>query len=120
MVFLQKESPMPVPFFFVVKQPLKSLSITSGEAPPAVSLTVIKLKSRDFNLITVKDTAGGASPEVIDKLFSGYFTTKKNGTGIGLSFCKKTMKNFGGDITCHNVYGKYIEFVLSFPKIKNL
>lgn len=69
------------------------------------------------NLIRVRDTAGGAPPEIISHFFTGYFTTKKNGTGIGLAFAKKTMNNFGGDITCQSVYGDYMEFILSFPKM---
>jgi C4-dicarboxylate-specific signal transduction histidine kinase len=68
------------------------------------------------NLLYVKDTAGAAPSEVVEHLFDGYKTTKKGGTGIGLSFSKRTMTDFGGDITCHSEYPNYIEFVLSFPK----
>lgn len=72
----------------------------------------------NMNLIKIKDTAGGASPEVVSNLFNGYFTTKKEGTGIGLAFCKKTMQNFGGDLIYENNYGQCIEFILCFPKIE--
>ena len=67
------------------------------------------------NIIRFKDTAGGAAPEIVDNLFAGYRTTKEKGTGVGLAFCKITMENFGGSISCHSVYGEHIEFVLSFP-----
>ncbi|MDP3706250.1 MAG: PAS domain-containing sensor histidine kinase [Legionellaceae bacterium] len=73
----------------------------------------------DSNTIKVKDTAGGASSEAVTHFFDGYFTTKKEGTGIGLAFCKKTMQIFGGDIMCNNIYGENIEFILSFPRIKD-
>jgi signal transduction histidine kinase len=73
----------------------------------------------EMNLLRVKDTAGGASPEIVNTLFEGFKTTKKEGTGVGLGFCKLTMESFGGDITCHSVEGDYIEFVLSFPKVIN-
>lgn len=72
-------------------------------------------KEENFNLIKVKDTAGGAPPEVVSNFFKGYFTTKKNGTGIGLAFCKQTMLSFGGDIICHSIYGESMEFILKFP-----
>lgn len=72
-------------------------------------------KTENANLLHFKDTAGGAEPEIIEKIFSGYQTTKKEGTGIGLSFCKLTMQSFGGDIICHSVLGDYIQFTLSFP-----
>jgi PAS domain S-box-containing protein len=69
------------------------------------------------NLISVKDTAGGVAPELIDNIFTGYFTTKKQGTGIGLTFCRETMKSFGGELTCNNVYGESVEFILEFPPV---
>ncbi|MFN7096059.1 MAG: sensor histidine kinase [Gammaproteobacteria bacterium] len=69
------------------------------------------------NLLHFKDTAGGASAIVIASMFQGYQTTKKEGTGVGLSFSKLAMKDFGGDITCESVEGDYIEFILSFPKL---
>lgn len=72
-------------------------------------------KGEDYNLLRIKDTAGGASPEIVSNFFNGYFTTKKNGTGIGLAFCKKTMVSFGGDIVCHSVDGESMEFILKFP-----
>lgn len=71
----------------------------------------------DKNILRVRDTAGGAPPHVMQNLFAGYQTTKKEGTGVGLAFCKMMMNFFGGDITCHTVYGDYMEFVLIFPKV---
>jgi C4-dicarboxylate-specific signal transduction histidine kinase len=72
-------------------------------------------KEEGFNVIRVKDTAGGAPPEIASQFFNGYFTTKKNGTGIGLAFCKKTMLSFGGEIVCNSLYGESMEFILKFP-----
>ncbi|MFN7096776.1 MAG: ATP-binding protein [Gammaproteobacteria bacterium] len=74
-------------------------------------------QNEKFNLLRYKDTAGGATSEIVSRLFDGYKTTKKSGTGVGLAFCKLTMQSFKGDITCHSVDGDYIEFILSFPKI---
>jgi PAS domain S-box-containing protein len=75
-------------------------------------------EGEDFDTIRVKDTAGGASDEIINDIFHGYKTTKKKGTGIGLAFCKLTMKSFGGDIICRSIEGDCIEFTLQFPKLK--
>ena len=80
-------------------------------------ITLTTKKAEDKNLLIVKDTAGGAPPEVVDNLFKEFFTTKKDGSGIGLAFCKKMMENFGGDLTCNSVLGESMEFILSFPKI---
>lgn len=79
-------------------------------------ITITTKEVEDKNLLIIKDTAGGASPEIVENIFKEFFTTKKDGTGIGLAFCKKMMQSFGGDLTCHSVFGEYIEFTLSFPK----
>ncbi|MCR9192842.1 MAG: HAMP domain-containing histidine kinase, partial [Gammaproteobacteria bacterium] len=82
-------------------------------------ITITTKETENANLLIVKDTAGGASPEVVENMFKEFFTTKKDGAGIGLPFCKKMMLNFGGDLTCRSISGDSIEFILSFPKITN-
>jgi two-component system, CAI-1 autoinducer sensor kinase/phosphatase CqsS len=68
------------------------------------------------NKVFVKDTGPGVSKENIGKLFDPFFTSgRKGGTGLGLAFCKRVMRSFGGDITCNSVHGEFTEFVLSFP-----
>jgi len=82
-------------------------------------ITISTQETTDNNLIIIKDTGGGAPPEIIEKFFEGFYTTKINGTGIGLAFCKRTMLSFGGDLTYVSNYGESMEFILSFPKVKN-
>lgn len=76
-------------------------------------------EKNNVNLITVKDTAGGVEPDIEHKIFDDYFTTKKGGTGIGLSSARRLMANFGGELTFVNVPGDSIEFILSFPKVSD-
>lgn len=78
---------------------------------------IVHEKSDNINTVRFKDTAGGAPPEIVTHLFDGYRTSKKEGTGIGLAFCKITLNSIGGNITCNSVYGDYIEFILTFPTI---
>ena len=80
-------------------------------------ITITTKETEENNLLIVKDAAGGAPPEVLDNLFKEFFTTKKEGSGIGLVFCKKMIHNFGGDLTYNSVLGESMEFILSFPKI---
>ena len=57
------------------------------------------MDSKEWNVIYVHDTGPGIPPEIIPKLFNDFFTSgKKDGTGLGLSFCKRNMKIFDGDI----------------------
>lgn len=80
-------------------------------------ITITTKEAGDKNILIIKDTGGGAPPEVVENFFKDFFTTKKGGTGIGLAFCKRIMHNFGGDITFHSNFGESIEFILSFPKV---
>ncbi len=71
-----------------------------------------------FNRVCVRDTGPGVPPENLDKLFDPFFTAgKKGGTGLGLAYCKRVMRSFGGEITCESVHGEYTEFVLAFPAV---
>lgn len=52
------------------------------------------------------------------RLFEAYMTSgKKGGTELGLSYCKRIMKEFGGDITCQSILGEFTEFTMTFPTI---
>ena len=72
----------------------------------------------EYNVIYVNDTGPGIPPHIIPKLFGDFYTSgKKEGTGLGLSFCKRNMQMFGGDIICESEFGKWTRFSLLFPKL---
>lgn len=72
------------------------------------------------NALHIRDTAFGIQSQDLGKVFTKFFTTEKNGTGLGLSFCKTVMQDFGGDMTCESEYGIFTQFNLFFPKIDEL
>ena len=78
-----------------------------------------KYKGKLYNVIYVKDiNSPGIKPELISKLFDDFYTVgKKEGTGLGLSFCKRNMNLFGGDIICESEVGKWTKFSLLFPEV---
>lgn len=66
--------------------------------------------------VVVRDTGPGMPPEVLSRLFQEFQTHgKAEGTGLGLSFCSRTMQAWGGDIQCRSEQGRFTEFTLSFP-----
>ena len=75
----------------------------------------------DYNQVVVEDNGPGIPADKIKHIFDSFYTSgKKEGTGLGLDFCKKTMEGFGGKIECESEVGKFTKFILSFPKISDL
>ncbi|KUI99759.1 ATP-binding response regulator [Vibrio sp. MEBiC08052] len=73
----------------------------------------------EYNKLTFTDYGPGIEPQIVHRIFDEFFTyQKKGGSGLGLSYCKRAMKLFGGDIQCQSVYGEYTRFTLTFPHIK--
>lgn len=64
--------------------------------------------------IIIKDNGHGIDEEAIKKIFIPFFTTKKSGSGIGLSLSKQIMRNHGGSISVKSVSNEGTEFTLKF------
>jgi two-component system CAI-1 autoinducer sensor kinase/phosphatase CqsS len=68
--------------------------------------------------VVVRDTGPGIPPQVLSTLFDAFATSgKAEGTGLGLSYCRRAMRAFGGDIACNSVEGEFTEFTLRFPVV---
>jgi len=50
-------------------------------------------------IISVSDNGAGIADDDIDQVFIPFFTTKRDGSGIGLSLCRQIMTAHGGDIS---------------------
>lgn len=75
-------------------------------------------KGKRYNTLYFKDTGAGMSPAVQSKLFTRFFTTSANGTGLGLAFCKMVMEELDGKILCDSQEDEYTQFTLLFPKVE--
>ena len=73
-------------------------------------------KSKKYNILYVRDSAGQVTQTLIDQIFIAYKTGKVQGTGLGLSSAKLLIQNLGGDIKTKLVHQDQIEFELYFPK----
>lgn len=71
----------------------------------------------NFNYLHVKDTAKGVYEEQVDKIFDYFYSDRKEGTGLGLAYCRQLMQSAGGDITCKGKMNEFAHFIVKFPKI---
>ena len=80
----------------------------------------IQVKARKLSAgnttLTISDNGEGILPDVLDKIFVPFFTTKTSGSGIGLSLCKQIMTLHEGSINVKSEVGKGSSFILTFPK----
>jgi len=72
-------------------------------------------QEEEFVRITIRDNGPGIPQEIEDKIFVPFFTTKKSGTGLGLSFAQKIIHAHGGVLDLQNEPGKGTDFIIKIP-----
>ncbi len=76
----------------------------------------IKLKLLDnYALISIKDTGIGIKEEELSKIFEPYFTTKRNGTGLGLTNVIRIIEAHNGSFNIESEYGVGSEAIIKLP-----
>jgi nitrogen fixation/metabolism regulation signal transduction histidine kinase len=68
----------------------------------------------DGTIIQVEDNGIGISSDIIEDIFVPFYTTKENGSGIGLSLSKQIMQNHDGTISVNSALNKGSKFTLKF------
>lgn len=101
----------------LIEQVLINLVVNAMEAVKDAEEKIITLSGENINnkiVIRVADNGAGMSPEILDKVFIPFFTTKKNGSGIGLSLCRQVMRAHRGNLQVVSEVGKGTVFTLYF------
>ena len=67
--------------------------------------------------VRFKDNGTGMPPDVVDKIFNPFFTTKATGrgTGLGLSLSLDVIRSHGGTMNVETEPGEYTEFIITLP-----
>lgn len=89
-------------------------AVEKEEAPYVRLTTRLSNNKRDF-IISITDNGKGILPEVMERIFVPFFTTKTSGSGIGLSICKQIVTLHGGTITASSKPGEKTTFSVVLP-----
>jgi two-component system sensor histidine kinase HydH len=96
-----------------------NLIINALEAMPKGGTLIVGGQHSDGNVrASVEDTGEGISPERQARIFEPYYTTKKQGTGLGLSSALKVIRSLHGEITFTSKPGEGTRFVVEFPAMQ--
>jgi PAS domain S-box-containing protein len=107
----------------LLRQALVNLTRNGAEAarisghPPrvAISGTIEDLGGRKWQRICVADNGAGIPPQDLPKIFLPFYTTKSDGTGLGLAVVQKVALQHGGSIEARNRTAGGAEFLLWLP-----
>ncbi|MFA0011892.1 response regulator [Vibrio lentus] len=72
------------------------------------------------NVLVFRDTGPGIDEAIAHKIFDDFFSYQKSGgSGLGLGYCQRVMRSFGGRVECKSKLGEFTEFHLYFPVVPN-
>lgn len=99
-----------------LRRALQNLLRNAVEASPEGAIRVAVVRSAAGVEIAVSDSGPGIDPELRQRIFEPYFTTKKQGTGLGLALVKQTVLAHGGTITATDAPEGGTTFVIALPE----
>ena len=91
-----------------------AIEAASASVEPRVVVT-LRAVDREHVTLSVRDNGPGVAPEMLDRLFEPYATTKPEGTGLGLSIVERIVVEHAGEIRHLDPPGGGAEFVVTLP-----
>ena len=87
------------------------------DAPYVPTLRISSKREAEHAVIRLKDNANGMPPEIVEKVFTPFFTTKPagKGTGLGLAMSADIVREHGGTIQVNTEPGAFTEMVIDLP-----
>jgi PAS domain S-box-containing protein len=81
---------------------------------------IVRGDENGYQRITIFDNGPGISPPVMAKLFRPFFTTKSNGTGLGLAVVQKIIVQHGGQVEARNRAEGGAAFIVTLPACRSV
>ena len=103
-----------------MKQAVLNVILNGMQAMPEGGILTVSARREDDMVVTsIRDQGAGIPPEVQEKMFELYFTTKKSGSGIGLAQTYQIMQWHYGSVEFESVAGRGTTFTLRLPLISS-
>ncbi|MFP3928923.1 MAG: sensor histidine kinase, partial [Desulfobacteraceae bacterium] len=105
-----------------VEQVFVNLLMNAVHATPEGGLVMVRsgMDRQHGNVwVEIEDNGCGIPPENIKKIFEPFYSTKSEGTGLGLSVSYGIVRNHGGDMDVLSEEGKGTRFIVEFPAAKD-
>jgi two-component system sensor histidine kinase HydH len=98
------------------RQVLLNLALNAQQAMPQGGLLELQTSLSDGQVrLDLIDNGCGMDDRTMSKMFQVFFSTKQNGSGLGLPTVKKIVEAHGGTITCQSAVGKGTRFTILLP-----
>ena len=102
-----------------IREVLTNLIFNAVDAMPTGGTIKIRTQKVGQRAVChVKDTGLGISPEIVDKIFDPFFSTKGHSSGLGLSISYAIIQRHGGEMNVHSKPGQGTVFTISLPRIE--
>lgn len=97
----------------IINLMLNAMDAVKENPEPEISI-LATLNSSNRIVIDIRDNGSGIKPDILDKIFMPFFTSKKHGSGIGLSLSRQIMHLHKGSISVKSKPGEGTVFTLTF------
>jgi two-component system, NtrC family, nitrogen regulation sensor histidine kinase NtrY len=94
---------------------VNAIEAVKDQSEPKIVLSAEQGSNKKI-FIKVADNGPGIPDEVLDKIFIPFFSTKKNGSGIGLSLCKQIVMLHKGTLQVNSIEGKGTVFIIGLDE----
>ena len=101
----------------IVERVFINIVLNAAQAMNSAGTLQITLESSGAEaVVSFRDTGPGIESSVLSKIFAPFFTTRSEGSGLGLALCKKYVEVLGGKIEVTTQLGAGTTFVITLPK----
>jgi PAS domain S-box-containing protein len=94
---------------------LNAVEAMEPQAEGTRALRVDMRRQADKAVVSISDTGPGIAPDLLERVFEGFYTTKPHGLGVGLEVCRSILESHHGSIWAEPNRGRGVSFRFSLP-----